>query len=78
MITKFWAHPEGHPHTEGTFTGTQVNVGDLGRTSGEYQGGCCEFGLVGSPNFARLLAKDQGATRLGATRPRASEGKICL
>ena len=31
-------HCEGHPHTEGTFAGTLVNVGDVRRNSGECQG----------------------------------------
>ena len=45
---------EGHPHTEGTFTGTLVNVGDLHRNSGECHGRASECGVVGSPNFAKL------------------------
>ena len=34
-----WAHSEGQPHTEGTFNGSLVNVGDLRRNSGECEGG---------------------------------------
>ena len=30
-----WAHSEGHPHTEGAFTGTLVKVRGLRRNSGE-------------------------------------------
>ena len=48
------AHSEGHPHAEGTFTGTLVKVGDLRRNSGECQGGSHEYGVVRSPKFAKL------------------------
>ena len=48
------AHSEGHPHTEGTFTGTLVNVGDLRRSSGKCQGGSREHRVMGSPKFAKL------------------------
>ena len=51
---KPWAHSEGHPDTERTFTGTLVNAGDLRRNSGECRGGSCEYGVVGSPKFAKL------------------------
>ena len=47
-------HSEGHPHTEGTFTGTLVNLGDLRRNSGECQGAYPEYDVVGSPKFAKL------------------------
>ena len=43
------AHSEGHPHKEGTFTGTLVNVRDLRQNPGECQGGSPEYGVVGSP-----------------------------
>ena len=49
-----WAHSKDYPHTEGTFTGTLMNVGDLRRNSGECQGGAREHGVVGSPKFARV------------------------
>ena len=39
------AHSEGHPHTEGAFTGTLVKVRGLRRNSGECQGNSCEYGL---------------------------------
>ena len=51
---KIWAHSEGHPHTERAFTGTLVNVGCLRRNSGECHGGSCEYGVVGSPKFAKV------------------------
>ena len=47
-------HSEGHPYTEGTLTGTLVNVRDLRRNSGECQGGSREYSGVGSPKFAKL------------------------
>ena len=60
-----WAHSEGHPHAEGTFTGTLVKVGDLRRNSGECQGGSHEYGVAGSPNFARLRqSSHEGALML--------------
>ena len=37
------AHSEGHPRTEGTCTGTLVNVGDLRLNTGEWQGGSREY-----------------------------------
>ena len=45
-----WAKSEGHPHTEGTFTGTLLNVCvcDLRRNSGDCPG------VTGSPKFAKL------------------------
>ena len=49
-----WVQSEAHPHTEGTFTGTLVNVGDLRRNSGECQGAYPEYEVVGSPKFAKL------------------------
>ena len=49
-----WAHSERHPHSEGTFTGTLVSVGDLRRNSGACQGGSCECGVVGLSKFAKL------------------------
>ena len=49
-----WAHSEGPPHTEGTFARTLVNVGDLHRHSGECQEGSREYGVEGSPKFAKL------------------------
>ena len=49
-----WANSEGHPHTEGTFTGTLVNVRDLRRNSRQCQGGSRRYRVVGSSNFARL------------------------
>ena len=48
------AHSEGHPDTEGTFTGTLVNVGDLRRNSGECQGGTRGYTVAGSPKFAKV------------------------
>ena len=54
MCVCVWARSEGHPHTERTFTGTVVNVGDLRRNSGECHGGACEYGVVGSPKFAKV------------------------
>ena len=47
-------HSEGQPYTEGTFTGTLVNLGDLRRNSGECQGAYPEYDVVGSPKFAKL------------------------
>ena len=52
-----WAHSEGHPPTEGAFTGTLVNVVELLRNSGESQGGSWEYGPVGSPKFAKVRMK---------------------
>ena len=49
-----WANSEGHPHTEGAFTGTLVNVGHLCRNFGECRGGSREYGDLGSPKFARV------------------------
>ena len=43
-----WAHSEGQPWTEGTFTRT-LNVGDLCQNSGECQGGSREYGVVDNP-----------------------------
>ena len=40
-----WAHSEGHPHAEETFTRTLMNVVDLRRNSGEYQAGSPEYGV---------------------------------
>ena len=59
----FWAHSEGHPHTEGRFTGTLVNVGDLRRNSGECQGAYPGYDVVGSPKFAKLLQKAHACCR---------------
>ena len=42
------------PHTEGTFARTLVNGGDLHRHSGECQEGSREYGVEGSPKFAKL------------------------
>ena len=53
---ELWARSQGHPHTEGAFTGTRPNVGDLRWNSGECQQGSCEYGCVDHqslPNFAR-------------------------
>ena len=58
LTSIIWTHVEGHPHAEGTFTGTLVKVGDLRRNSGECQGGSREYGVVGSSSSregARLL-----------------------
>ena len=59
-----WAHSESHPHTEGTFARTLVNVGDLHRHSGECQEGSCEYGVEGSPNFARLRQSSHEGARM--------------
>ena len=47
------SHSEGHPRTEGTFARTLVNVGDLHR-SGECQESSRDYGVEGSPKFAKL------------------------
>ena len=52
-----WAHSEGHPHAEGTFTGTLVNVGNIRRNSGECQGGMALRVRQSSPDFARVRMK---------------------
>ena len=57
-------HSEDHPHTESTFTGTLVNVRDLRRNSGECQGGSREYGVVGSPKFARLRQSSHEGARM--------------
>ena len=47
-------------HTESTFTGSLVNVSssrDLRWNSGENQGGSREYGVVGSPRFAKVRMK---------------------
>ena len=59
-----WAHSEGHPHTEGTFARTLVNVGDLHRHSGECQESSREYGVEGSPNFARLRQSSHEGARM--------------
>ena len=59
-----WAHSEGPPHTEGTFARTLVNVGDLHRHSGECQEGSREYGVEGSPNFARLRQSSHEGARM--------------
>ena len=72
----FQAHSEGHPHTDGAFTGTLVSVGDLRRNSGECQGCSRVHGVVGAmpgrcpstvpPVFPVLvfqLSKQQNRTR---------------
>ena len=59
-----WAHSEGHPHTEGTFARTLVNVGDLHRHSGECQEDSREYGVEGSPNFARLRQSSHEGARM--------------
>ena len=61
------AHSEGHPHTEGTFTGTLVNVKNLLRKSGECQGSSREYGVVGrpiSPKLARLRQSSHEGARM--------------
>ena len=64
-----WAHSEGHPHTERTFTGTLVNVGDLRRNSGECHGGFCEYGVVGSPKFAKVRQSSHEGARILLVHP---------
>ena len=62
-----WAHSEGQPHTEGTFTGNLVNVGSLRQHSGECQEGSRAKGAVGSPklpNFARLRQSSHEGARM--------------
>ena len=59
-----WAHSEGHPHTEGPFTGTLVNVRDLRWNSGECQAGSREHTVVESPNFARLRQRSHEGARM--------------
>ena len=61
---KKWAHSEGHLHTENTFTGTLLNVGDLRRNSGECQGAYPEYDVVGSPNFAMLHQSSREGARM--------------
>ena len=70
-----WAHSEGHQHTEGTFTGTLMNVGNSRGNSCERQGGSCEHRLwvrQSSPNFVRFLPKSsrEGARRMLLLHPR--------
>ena len=71
------AHSEGDLHTEGTFAGTLVNVGDLLWNSGECQGGSCVYGVVGSPNFARLRQSYREGAHTLLVHPRACLRK-CL
>ena len=59
-----WAHPEGHPHTEGTFTRTPVNVGDLCRNSGECQARSRESGAQGSSKFAKVRQTSPGFAKV--------------
>ena len=50
----------GLPHTDGTFTGTLVNVRDLCRNAGECQGGPRQCGLwvrQSSSGFAKVRMK---------------------
>ena len=50
--------------TEGTFTRSLVNEGDLRRNSGECEGGPGKHGDTGSPNFAKLRqSSHEGAQR---------------
>ena len=65
-----WTHSEGHPHTEGTFTGTLVNVGDLRLNSGACQGGSRECTVMGLPKFARVRQSLHGGARMLLVRPR--------
>ena len=67
------AHSEGHPHTEGTFTETLVNLGDLHRNSGECQGAYPEYDVVGSPKFAMLRQSSHEGARMLPVYP-----GICL
>ena len=71
-------HSEGHPDTQGTFTGTLVNVGDLRRNLnvgdlrrnfGECQGGTREYTVVGSPMFARLRQSSHEGARMLPVHP---------
>ena len=59
-----WAHSEGPAHTEGTFARTLVNVGDLRRHSGECHEGSREYGVEGSPNFAKLRQSSHEGARV--------------
>ena len=65
----YWAHSEGHPHTEGTFTRTLVNVGDLRRNSGECQGGSGEYSVVASPKFAKLRQSSHEGAHMIPVQP---------
>ena len=63
-----WAYSQGPPHTKGTFARTLVNVGDLHRHYGECQEGSREYGVEGSPNFAKLRqSSHEGARMLPGT-----------
>ena len=67
------AHSEGHPHIEGTFTGTLMNVGggpspELWRVSGR-------FSLLvrqSSPNFARLRQSSHEGACMPVVHPEIS------
>ena len=66
-----WTHSEGHPPTEGTFTGTLVNVGDLRQNSGERREGSPENSVDnvseawGPPQFQEKRSRSEKAI-LGA------------
>ena len=46
------------------FTGTLANVEELCQNSGECQGGSREYGLVGSPKFAKLRQSSHEGVRM--------------
>ena len=56
-------------HTEHTFTATLVNVGDLRRNSGECHEGAFEYGIVGSPNFAKVRQSSHEGARILLVHP---------
>ena len=76
-----WAHSEGHPHTEGAFTGILVNERDLRQNSGECPGGSRECGLrvrQSSPNFASFRQSSYEGARMLLVYPGSEKCKVLV